>query len=258
MNNVNNQKDDEKNGTVQSIIKAVNILNLLSKNPEGMSLGEISNHIDLPRSTVQRLVNTLESVQYIYAEGDSGITLGPALLRLISVGHSELISISRPWLRYLNEITQETVVLSISKKSQLLIINRYIADRELQVIPRLGLSIPLYSSAAGLALLALENDESINKLFESVSQLDCITEYPLPTKEELLNSIHIIRKQGFATKDDPAIEGIMTIAIAVESILGNFAISLPIPAIRFKKNCNKYLEYLVKCKEEINKKIGVN
>ena len=251
MNSIDNQRDDEKNGNVQAIIKAVKILNLLSKNSEGMSLGEIAQEIDLPRSTVQRLVNTLESVKYIRVEGERGISLGPALLRLISSAHSELITVTKPWLRSLKESTNETVVLSINSNSQLLIINRIISDRELQVTPRLGANIPLYATAAGLTLLALENDKQIINILKKETNSDYISEYPAPNCEDLLSRVKLIRKQGYAISEDSSMDGITTIAFAIESILGNFAISLPVPSIRFQNNHKKYSEQLMLCKNKI-------
>jgi len=258
MTDVVNPKDEEKNGNVQAIIKAVNILNLLGKNSEGMSLGEIAQQIDLPRSTVQRLVNTLESVQYIRVEGERGISLGSALLRLISSSHSELISITRTWLRHIKNDTNETVVLSINNRSQLLIINRLISDRELQVTPRLGANIPLYSSAAGLALLALESDEQIIEILKSDTDQGYSSEYTKPNIKALLEKIHLIQNQGFAISDDISMEGIMTIAIAVKSIVGNFAISLPVPTIRFQKHYEYYSEKLIQYRHKIIEEIGFN
>ncbi|AMX19469.1 MULTISPECIES: IclR family transcriptional regulator [Acinetobacter] len=258
MNDVVNPKDEEKNGNVQALIKAVNILNLLGKNSEGMSLGEIAQQIDLPRSTVQRLVNTLESVQYIRVEGERGISLGSALLRLISSSHSELISITRTWLRHIKDDTNETVVLSINSRSQLLIINRLISDRELQVTPRLGANIPLYGSAAGLALLSLESDEQIIEILKSETVQDYSSEYPKPNILALLEKIHLIQDKGFAISDDISLEGIMTIAIAIKSIVGNFAISLPVPTVRFQKNCDQYSEQLLQYKQRIEMELGLD
>ena len=45
---------------IQVISRAVNVLQSISDEPGGMSLGDIAKKVDLPRSTVQRIVATLE------------------------------------------------------------------------------------------------------------------------------------------------------------------------------------------------------
>ncbi len=70
------EDEQDKGGGVQVISRAATILNILGEHPEGLSLGKIAQSAQLPRSTVQRLVGALESVELIRSNGKAGVTLG--------------------------------------------------------------------------------------------------------------------------------------------------------------------------------------
>ncbi len=246
---------DERGGGVQVIARAASILNALGNHPDGMSLGEIAHQVDLPRSTVQRLVNALEEAALVRSEGAGGIGLGGGLLRLVSAAHTDLASLTRPWLRKLSDATQETVVLSRASRLQLVIEHRIVADRELQVIPRLGLiNMPLYSSAAGLALLALSSDEEVREMLRA--NQDLTYGFPPPDVPVLLLRLDEARNRHFACDHDSAMQGFTTLAVALDSLLGRFSVSLPIPTIRFEKQQDLYFAELMKCKEGLMREIG--
>lgn len=94
---------------IQVISRAAKILDALGNRPDGMSLGEIAQAVDLPRSTVQRIVAALDSVQLVRSPGAGGVRLGPALLRLIATLHTDVVAIAQPWLQALCDATGETV-----------------------------------------------------------------------------------------------------------------------------------------------------
>ncbi|WP_228391166.1 helix-turn-helix domain-containing protein [Pseudomonas lactis] len=82
----------------------------MGRSAGGMSLGEIAQAVDLPRSTVQRIVGALEEQGMIRTEGAGGISLGVGLLRLVANAHVDRMTVVRPWLHKLSEKVQETVV----------------------------------------------------------------------------------------------------------------------------------------------------
>lgn len=105
--------EDEKPGGIQVIARAAAILNVLGKHPGGMSLGEIAQEVALPRSTVQRIVAALDSAQLVRSSGAGGLRLGPALLKLISSVHSDVVDLVRPFLEQLSANVNETVTLHV-------------------------------------------------------------------------------------------------------------------------------------------------
>ncbi|MQB17233.1 hypothetical protein PflCFBP13510_19070 [Pseudomonas fluorescens] len=74
----------------------------------------------------------------------------------------------------------------------------------------------------------------------------------------LLNQLDDIRKAGVSSDHGELIEGITTTAAALDTVLGRFAISMPIPTLRFEKNRDAYIEELLVCKAGLLKEIGID
>ena len=61
----NNKQDQNKTSNVQVISRAANILRTLRDHPKGLSLSQIAKEVGLARSTVQRIVTTLEQENFV-------------------------------------------------------------------------------------------------------------------------------------------------------------------------------------------------
>lgn len=247
-------RDDERTGGIQVISRAAKILNALGDRPNGMSLGEIAQAVDLPRSTVQRIVAALDSVQLVRTHGAGGVRLGPALLRLIANVHTDVVAIAQPWLQALSDATGETVSLARASGLQLAIVHYVVADRELRVVPRIGLNLPLYSTSGGKALLALDSDDAARTLVGDAYK--AMTDLTVKAFPELLARLQDIRRTGLAYDRGETLEGISTMAVAIDTILGRFSISLLVPSTRFQKHEALYRREILKCKEGLVDEIG--
>ncbi|MEM6049167.1 IclR family transcriptional regulator [Erwinia sp. P7711] len=247
-------REDERTGGIQVISRAAKILNALGDSPNGMSLGEIAQAVDLPRSTVQRIVAALDSVQLVRSPGVGGVRLGPALLRLIATVHTDVVAIAQPWLQALCDATGETVSLARASGLQLAIVHYVVADRELRVVPRIGLNLPLYSTSGGKALLALGSDEEARALVGDA--YEAITDLTVKAFPELLERLKEIRRTGLSYDRGETLEGISTMAVAIDTILGRFSISLLVPSTRFQKHEARFREEILKCKEALVDEIG--
>lgn len=247
-------RDDERIGGIQVITRAAKILDALGATPNGMSLGEIAQAVDLPRSTVQRIVGALDSVQLVRSHGVGGVRLGPALLRLIANVHTDVVAIAQPWLQALCDATGETVSLARASGLQLAIVHYVVADRELRVVPRIGMNLPLYSTSGGRALLALDSDEAAKVLVGEAYQ--AMTELTVRDFPALLAHLTEIRRTGLAYDRGETLEGISTMAVAIDTILGRFSISLLIPGARFQLNEERNRAEILKCKDALIDEIG--
>ncbi|MFC0141294.1 IclR family transcriptional regulator [Erwinia mallotivora] len=247
-------REDERNGGIQVISRAAKILDALGNRPDGMSLGEIAQAVDLPRSTVQRIVAALDSVQLVRIPGAGGVRLGPALLRLIATVHTDVVAIARPWLQTLSDATGETVTLARASGLQLAIVHSVVADRELRVVPRIGLHLPLYSTSGGKALLALESDQQARALVGDA--FEAITDLTVKAFPELLERLKEIRRTGVSYDREETLAGISTMAVAIDTILGRYSISLLVPSSRFQQHEALYREAILKCKEALVDEIG--
>lgn len=229
------------------ISRAVNVLQSISDEPGGMSLGDIAKKVDLPRSTVQRIVAALEAEGFTRSEGAGKILLGSGIFKLASSSYADIVSLTQNSLRKLSEKIRETVALTQSNNTDLIIMHRFIANRELQVIPRIGvLEKPIYYTASGRALLALYSDEEIIDIFgEEVAN------------KELFDKLAKIREDGVEYDYGKTIEGIVSTAVAVNTFLGSLGVSILVPQYRYAENKDFYIKELLKVKSKILADIGV-
>jgi len=252
--NIDSSAEEERSGGIQVISRAAAILNTLGRHPEGLSLGAIANEVQLPRSTVQRIVAALAEEGFVRAEGAGGVRLGPMLLRLVPTIHSDVIAIASPYLQQLCNETEETVALGRASGRQISNIHHIVAERELRVVPKLGLNLPIYSTSAGRALLSLQSDSEIRHLVGDT--LEPATENTVKDINALLVKIAQVRQDGISIESGETVLGISSMAAAVDTILGHYSISVLMPTERRAVKQQAVTEAILRCKESLSGEIG--
>ena len=112
---------------VQVIARAAHILRALEGEDAGLSLGQIAARVGLARSTVQRIVASLETEKLLIAASPNGrVRLGPAILRLASSVTGDFVARARPHLTRLSEELCETVDLATVRRDHLMFIDQVI------------------------------------------------------------------------------------------------------------------------------------
>jgi IclR family acetate operon transcriptional repressor len=157
--------DNEPNGK-QVTARAAAVLKSLENQREGLSLGQISSITGLPRTTVHRLAGALEAQQLVISCPD-GLRLGPALARLATSAHTDVITLSRASVEGLGRETRETVDVSVLRGAHAISVNQYASDQELRVISPVGSAFPLYRTAHGKALLASMDDAEVVQVLKA-------------------------------------------------------------------------------------------
>ncbi|MDA8350782.1 MAG: IclR family transcriptional regulator [Pseudomonadota bacterium] len=233
------------------IARAAAILRALQDEPEGLSLSQLAERVDLARSTVQRIVGALETERFlIAATPTSGVKLGPALVRLASSANVELEHLLRPMLVKLSQAVKETVDLSVLKGSELVFIDQIPGAHRLRAVSAVGESFPLHCTAPGKALLSLLPDEKWSRLVGR--SLHAYTPHTLTGIDALRRDVEECRHTRIAYDRQEHTEGITAIGTAVIDLLGRpLAISIPVPTTRFDRQEEKLLLELRRTRREI-------
>jgi DNA-binding IclR family transcriptional regulator len=240
----------EKSG-IQVIARAAAILRALKDQAGGLSLGQIADRVDLPRSTVQRIVGALQVERLVIAASpEGGIRLGPELQSLADAGRIDLVELLRPLLQGLSQETEETVDLAVLRNDKLIFIDQIPGTQRLRAVSSIGEVFPLTSPANGKACLALMSDEDVAKI--------AIAEWKAQgTKRDLkafLAEIHKVRNTRVAFDEDEHSEGISAAGIAFRDWQdGIFGISVPIPTTRFPQKRTKLVKALTQLSERVAK-----
>jgi IclR helix-turn-helix domain len=141
--------------TSQTLDRGLRVLEVLAEHPEGLTVTELGNTLDIGRTVVYRLVVTLESHSLIRRSPDGRCRLGLGLLSLARVVQPLVRDASSPTLRMLAEAVGCTSYLLIADGADGLV--AVVAEphrSDLHVTLRIGTRTPLEASAGGRAILA--------------------------------------------------------------------------------------------------------
>lgn len=142
-------------GGIQVISRAASVLRSLKEHPEGLSLGQIAADVDLPRSTVQRIVGALQAERLLIANiSGGGVRLGPELGALAEAAQFNTAEQCRPLLVELTQSTSETSDLSVLRGDKMIFLDQVPGTHRLRTVSSIGEVFPLTTTANGRACLA--------------------------------------------------------------------------------------------------------
>ena len=218
---------------IQVIARAAKVLRTLENEKDGLSLGQIAKRVDLPRSTVQRIVNALAEEQLlIAATPNARVALGPAILRMAANTSFDFAKFVRPHLDSLAQRTGETVDLSMHRGDKMVFVDQITASHRLSAVSAVGESFPTFSSANGKAALSLLDNSAIAEMLDN--RLFKETPNTITDMSELIREVEATRKNHIAIDNEEHTEGICALGTAFLDPLGRiFAVSVPVPTIRF-------------------------
>jgi DNA-binding IclR family transcriptional regulator len=183
------------------IDRMVEVLFLLERQPNGATIRELVRELRLPRTTVYRILNTLQLHEIVRRSSDGSYRLGSRLLTLAARAFNDerdydLAALSLPHLRRLAQEMGEGCKVSVIDGDEALVIAAVDGQREyaLTVVP--GQRLPLHAGAASKVLLAnLPGDEVARRLLTPLVRYTQKTEVE-PRK--LTAELTRIRRQGWA------------------------------------------------------------
>ena len=191
---------------VQSIERAFLLLRFLALGPLGVT--ELADRARLPKSTVARLLATLESERAVEQEASSGLyRLGPGLIDIagtVAPGRN-LISAARPHVLELADALGEIAGLSIPDGGEVHYLDQTESQSEVQVRDWTGERIPLHVVSSGLAILAhmppAERDEYLADPLEPYTARTMTDPDAIRTRLEQIRSIGYVWVYGEFVED---------------------------------------------------------
>ncbi|MFI0352997.1 IclR family transcriptional regulator [Actinomadura sp. 9N407] len=143
-------------GMSKTLHNGLQILELLVRHPNGLSLTEIAEAVGVHRTVAHRLVRTLEAHHLCRRDRFKRISLGTGLVRLAEPVEQDLRTLARPVLEELTDRTQATAHLVVREDAETVRMLMIVEPRRarMHVAFRPGQVDPIDRGSAGLALLA--------------------------------------------------------------------------------------------------------
>lgn len=244
----------EQDKGIRSLQRAIDVLQCFTIEERELSLTEISKKINLAKSTVIRLLYTLELNNFVERDDLTfKYKLGKKVYFIGNIaGQSiEIRTVAKPTMRVLRDKTKETVNLYVLDKENRVCIQQLESLQSIRHIVKIGAKLPLTLGAAGKVLLAYQSRDFIDKAIKS--------EKPKKSKLDLINELNLIIDERFAQSIDEREVGSSAIATPIFDVNGHViaALSLSGPTSRFKKDVIEELKnYLINSGIEISENLG--
>jgi len=218
-------------GSVQSLERALDILEVLGRSEREIGVTEIAPAVNLANGTTHRLLSTLTQRGYArQVPGTRKYTLGPKAIALASSARERLGPLSRPFLKELMEVSQESSNLAALDRNSVVYIEQVSAPRMVRMFTEPGNRVPPHSSGAGKVLLAYQPERVVDAVVEQ-NGLPRFTSHTITGKKELKEELERIREQGYALDTEEMEEGVRCLAAPVfgpdEKILAAISVSGP-------------------------------
>ena len=217
---------------IQVITRAADILRALKTDPNGLSLGQIASRVNLPRSTVQRIVGALMAERLIMSSAtEGGLRLGPEIHSLAMASKFDITDTIRPIIKALSDATGETVDLAELRGDKVVFIDQVEGSHRLRTVSAVGDAFPLTNTANGKAVLALMDSLDANNLIKQ--ELSTI-EKSSRIVDDVIQEIDLARECGYSLDRDEHTVGISAVGAAFcDQFNTLYAISIPVPSQRF-------------------------
>jgi len=246
--------------TTRSPLRTVQILHELALNPSGTSLADLSVRLSLPKTSLFRLLKSLEAGDYVVA-GNAMYTLGTAALKLGAaiVRNREFPNCALPVMHSVSERCGETIILGTlaDNRAEVLYAEVIDATNPLRFISKAGSTSPLYGSASGQVILAHMQAKELAAYLKTVK---LVRHAPgtIQTVAELRRRLDEIRETGVSFSLEGLVEGVFSVAAPVVDANGvvSAGLSISTPSTRGLKLKHKLKALALEGGEEISRLLG--
>lgn len=236
-----------------AIVKAITLLTALRRSKGGGSARELAASTGIPRSTAQRILVTLaDTGMVVQDQTDLRYRIGPHAL-WVGLGYREtmdMVSLARPIMAQLRDLTGETVGLCIAVGDARLYIEEVQSRSGLRYASELGRLYPIWSGASGRVLMSGLSDEEIDRVLRNET-LSGEVEHPLRL-EDNLKAIHRAREEGFSTAVDETIDSSSSVAVPVTDASQATVAALSLSGPQTRLTLERMLEFLPAVRESAN------
>jgi DNA-binding IclR family transcriptional regulator len=223
-----NDGSEPARSVVQSLDRALSLLDLVSFSDHELSLGEIAARSGLAKSTAHRLLRTLELRGFVARNPTSG-SYRPGLKNFRGFHGGPLVHRA---LTDLAERSGETANLGALVGSTVLYVDRADSPQALRWQLGVGKRVPAHCSGLGKAILANLNQDAVERILPE--RLEALTPFTITDRPAFLVQLAEVRRRGYALDDEEFMDGVRCVAVPIMGPGGEAvaAVSISGPAFR--------------------------
>jgi IclR family transcriptional regulator, acetate operon repressor len=208
---------DTRDGGVQSVDRALHIIETLAEDDEGYRLSDLAVRTGLSTSTAHRLLTTLEKRRFVQFDsteskwhvGAQSFAVGATFTR-----RRNFVALAMPYLRKLRDQTRETANLAVVDDEAIIVLTRVESREIMRSLTKVGGRVAMVASGVGKAVLATYADEDVSAIIRRHG-MPRLTEKSIVRASDLFRELATIRAQGYAIDDEEARMGLRCVAAVI-------------------------------------------
>jgi IclR family acetate operon transcriptional repressor len=208
---------EPRDGGVQSVDRALHIIETLAEDDEGYRLSDLAVRTGLSTSTAHRLLTTLEKRRFVQFDrteskwhvGAKSFAVGATFTR-----RRNFVAQAMPYLRKLRDQTRETANLAVVDDETIIVLTRIESREIMRSLTKVGGRVAMVASGVGKAVLATYPDDDVSAIIRRHG-MPKLTEKSIIRAGDLFRELAVIRKQGYAVDDEEARMGLRCVAAVV-------------------------------------------
>lgn len=239
--------------TVQSVGRALDVLEALAHAGRPLGVGEVSELTGLPQGTAHRLLGSLHERGYVRRAGSRKYSLGASAVRLADGAQRALARTARPYLAELVELSGETANVAVREGDDVVYVAQVSSPHTLRMFAEVGRHVPAHSTAVGKVLLAALSREEALRILRRTG-LPARSPATITDLAAFEAELDLVAERGWASDEEEQEVGVRCVAVPVgtpDAALA--AISVSGPAERFA-GCRT--EGLVEAMQRVGRALG--
>ena len=245
---------------VQVLLKAIHLIQCFTPQEPVQNVSTLCKKLQIPKSSVYRLLCTLQAENYVTSDSNGNYMLGMALLKPASVvlQSIDFRNIARPHLQKLADELGETIYLSSLNGSEIVYLDEIQKFKYMTFGSRLGSTTSAFYTAMGRLMLSQLNQEQFEGLLVD-HPLVARTPKTITNPQELWKMLSSIAAHGYAFDDEEFETGVCCLAAPLRNLTGDIiaAFGISAPSARLNKDSlHHFLPALLNTAFQISNDLG--
>lgn len=202
--------------SIRAVERALDVLLCFTQQTPELSMTQIAEQVGINKSTIHRVLATLEKKRFVERDPLTGIYRpGIRLLQLayLTLEQNDLRRLAAPYLRRLCDLQRENVNLTIMDDIDVIYLEVVESAQRVKLAATSGQRLPAFCTASGKAILAFMPEEKVKRIIER--GMPRYTPYTLLSPTELFENLHQTRELGFAISEQEYEDGINAVAAPI-------------------------------------------
>ena len=209
--------NDTRDGGVQSVDRALQIIETLAEDDEGYRLTDLAIRTGLSPSTAHRLLTTLENRRFVQFDRDASkwhIGAQSFVVGSTFTHRRNFAAQALPYLRKLRDQTRETANLAIVDDESIIVVSRIESREVMRSLTKVGGRVAMSVSGIGKAVLATYSDADVTAIIRRQG-MPRLTEKSIVRPGELFRELQMVRRRGYAVDNEEARLGLRCVAAVI-------------------------------------------